>query len=50
MIPTPGVTFVIMGVLSVVVFLWYFWSEKETGSSSTSEIIAESRRNHGLDV
>lgn len=49
MIPSPGMTFTIMGVLSAVIFLWYFWSEQETGMS-TAEIIAESHRKHGLDV
>lgn len=49
MIPTPGVTFAIMGALCFLIFLWYFWTEQESGMS-TSEIITESRRKHGLDV
>lgn len=49
MIPSPGVTFTVMGVLSLVVFLWYYWSAKEV-SMTTAEIIAESRRKYDLDV
>lgn len=49
MIPSPGMTFTIMGVFCVVIFLWYHWSAKEVGMT-TEEIIAESRRKHGLDV
>ena len=49
MIPAPGLTFTIMGVACVVIFLWYYWSAKEVGMT-TAEIIAESRRKYDLDV
>lgn len=49
MFPTLGITFTIMGVACVVIFLWNHWSAKEVGMT-TEEIIAESRRKHDLDV
>jgi len=47
--PSPLVSFGVMTVLSVVIFLWYYWIGQEN-TMTTKEIIEESRRKYDLDV
>lgn len=49
MIPAPDITFTIMGIACIVIFLWYYWSAQEVGLT-TKEIIEESRRKYDLDI